>query len=812
MRILLEDVRYSLRMLRLKPVFAVVAVLTMALGIGVNTTMFGAFEAFLLRPLPFYDPDRLVMVWERHPEMQGIFAERFPVFLEDYRYLSDQAKSFEQMGAFVQVGARFTGTSSPESVEGLRVSADLLNVLGVKLALGRNFAPDETLRGKDQVVILGHDFYTRHLDLGSQVLGQTVKLNDVNYTIIGILPAEFHAPAVLEGNERSNAQFLLPLDLNPPPAAEQNTATNSPVVVARLKTGVAMDQARAEMEALGKHLPADTWTADPSKIGINLFPLRVEDVGRDTAKELLVFQCAIGFVLLIVCANVANLLLARAAERKKEIAVRMALGASRRRVFAQMLTESLTLGALGGSAGLLLAFWCMKAVNQFAPEDVLQGHNLHFDLWVLAFSLATVCMASILFGMAPALHAMRQDVSDALNKTAKSLAAHGWKTLGTLVVSEVSLALVLLVGAGLMARSLVALYRVDLGFSRPDHLLTAHVSLPTRSAGSRYQKPEQVSAFCDQLLERLGNLGGVESATLASALPSVGGGFDVSTFSLPGESKDNNSAGISHVGARYFETVGTRVLRGRTFTSQETEQESDSVIVNQVLAAGLWPNQDPIGKVIVSSKPRTVIGVVEDTRMWGLDQPPKPEIYMPAKALASFSVILRTHGDARSLAASLNSQVLAVDKNMPVESVQTMAEVLDDSLVERRFRTWLFMAFAGLAMSLAAIGLYGVLAYSVNQRLPEIGIRMALGANARDVLKLVVRQGVVLTAWGISVGLFAAFALTRLMSSLVFGIKTNDPLTFVLTAGILMIVAALASYIPARRATRVDPIMALRCE
>jgi predicted permease len=407
---------------------------------------------------------------------------------------------------------------------------------------------------------------------------------------------------------------------------------------------------------------------------------------------------------------------------------------------------------------------------------------------------------------------MRQDVNEALNKTTKLLAAHGWKTRGFLVVSEVSLALVLLVGAGLMARSLLALYRVDLGFFRPDHLLTAHVNLPMRLPGSRYQKPESVSAFCDQLLERLRNLSGVESATLASALPSEGGGFYVSSFSLPGESRDNYSAGVSSVGAGYFETVGTRILRGRTFTPQEIEQESDAIIVNQALAASLWPNQDPIGKVIVHSKPRTIIGVAEDTHMWGLDQPPKPEIYMPAKSLASFSVILRTLGDPRSLVSSLTSQVLAVDKDMPVEGIQTMREALDDSLLEPRFRTWLFMAFAGLAMSLAAIGLYGVLAYSVNQRIPEIGIRMALGADAQDVLALVVRQGMVFTFWGICLGLFAAFSLSRLMSSLVFGIKTTDPLTFISMAGTLMIVAALASYIPARRATRVDPIVALRCE
>jgi len=811
MNSLVQSLRYSLRALRNAPAFTVMAILTLALGIGVNTAMFSALDAMLLRPLPYHDPGKLVMLWEKHPQLEGILAERLPTCIENYQGWKSRSKSFQSMGALVTRSFNLTGVETPQKLDAVVATSDLFSTLGVSASVGRTFTAEEEQPGKDRVVLLSHELYQQRFGGDPHVLNQQIALDGNSYTIIGVMPKGFHFPYTYGGFSEIGAQVLVPLNasLSQPKADVQN---RDMMVIARLKPRTTLQQARSEMDVIAKQLDEK----DPELNrggGANVFPLHVEDVGEDASLVMLALQAAVGFVLLIACANIANLLLVRATRREKEIAVRMALGAGRGRIIRLMLMEGLLLSVLGGAVGLLLAHWSMRAINHFAPRDLLGNHTLLFDTQVFVFTLLAAVVTGLLFGTAPAVHAVRQDISEVLNKTARSLGGRTGKTRAVLVVVEVSLALVLLVGAGLMVRSLRALRSVDPGFV-PDHLLTAHVILPR----TKYQAQEKITTFCNQLLERLRALPGAKSASLSSGLPLQN--IQVHSFRLPGQSRDEEqTTDVQAVTEDYFQTMGSPLIRGRQFTPAEANAaQSDVTIINLALANRLWPKTDPLGKeILVSSGEHkelkyTVVGVVPDTHQLGLDTPPRLQMYFPSRTFAVISVVLRTTGDPNSQAGNLTRQVLELDNDQPVSDVLPMEKILGDSYLDRRFGMWLTVVFAGLAMVMATAGLYSVLAYVVSQRTHEIGIRMALGAQRLDVVRMVLRQGVKLTVWGLSIGLAAALALTRILSNFVFGVSAADPATLVITVTILLCIALLASYVPARRATKVDPMVALRYE
>jgi len=811
METLFQDIRFSLRMLRKNAGFTAIAVLTLALGIGVNTAMFGALNAFLLRPFPFREADRLVMVWEKNPKLEGIIAERLPTCLKNYVDWQAESKSFEQLGAYSDANYTLTGSDKPEQVTAEKASANFFEVLGVRAVKGRTFAAGEGAPGRNHIAVLGYTFYEKRFGKDPDVLDRSLLLNGVSYKIIGVLPRNFRLTATYGGFEQKKPDLWVPLDESSTQAAPVLKSRNN-FVFGRLKPGVSLEQARAEMNVIGKRLEQK----DPDLnegFGVNLFNLRQEDVGSDFQLWLLVLQCAVGFVLLIACANIANLLLARAAGREKEIAVRMALGAGRGRIIRQVLAESLVLSLLGGVAGLLLAEWDMTAINRFAPTDFLGLHTLSFDVPVFGFTSLAVIFAAVVFGSVPAVHAVRQDINQSLTRTSKSVIGRSGKLRSLLVVSEVALALVLLIGAGLMVRSLNELRKVNPGFVA-DHLLTAIVRL----SPEKYKTPQQVTAFNDQLLEKVKSLPGVKSAALASGLPLEN--IQAKGFHVEGQSqadKDYQIADYQENTADYFTTMGSPILRGRPFTQQEVESASLVIIVNEALANRVWPNQNPLGKALMmgpSTKPvrREVVGVVADTHQLGPDVPSRAQMFAPSRTYSQLSVILRTSGDPLRMSSALTNQVLSIDKEQPVTDIQSMDEILSGSMGQEQFGMSLMVAFAGLALALASVGLYGVLAYVVTQRTQEIGIRMALGAQRRDVLRMVVRQGMMLSVLGVAIGLGVAVALSRVVSGMLFGISARDPLTFGVTAAVLLVVALVATYIPAWRATRVDPMIALRYE
>src|SRR5258708_7568770 len=808
---LFQDIRFSLRLLRKNAGFTTIAVLTLALGIGVNTAMFGSLNGFLLRPFPFREADRLVMVWEKNPKLEGIIAERLPTCLKNYVDWQAESKSFEQLGAYSDANYTLTGSDKPEQVTAEKASANFFEVLGVRAVKGRPFAAGEGAPGRNHIAVLGYTFYEKRFGKDSHVLDRSLLLNGVSYKIIGVLPRNFRLTATYGGFEQKKPDLWVPLDESSTQAAPVLQSRNN-FVLGRLKPGVSLEQARAEMNVIGKRLEQK----DPGLnegFGVNLFNLREEDVGSEFQLWLLVLQSAVGFVLLIACANIANLLLARAAGREKEIAVRMALGAGRGRIIRQVLAESLVLSLLGGVAGLLLAEWDMTAINRFAPTDFLGLHTLSFDVPVFGFTSLAVIFAAVVFGSVPAVHAVRQDINQSLTRTSKSVIGRSGKLRSLLVVSEVALALVLLIGAGLMVRSLNELRKVNPGFVA-DHLLTAIVRL----SPEKYKTPQQVTAFNDQLLEKVKSLPGVKSAALASGLPLEN--IQAKGFHVEGQSqadKDYQIADYQENTADYFTTMGSPILRGRPFTQQEVESASLVIIVNEALANRVWPNQNPLGKALMmgpSTKPvrREVVGVVADTHQLGPDVPSRAQMFAPSRTYSQLSVILRTSGDPLRMSSTLTNQVLSIDKEQPVTDIQSMDEILSGSMGQEQFGMSLMVAFAGLALALASVGLYGVLAYVVTQRTQEIGIRMALGAQRRDVLRMVVRQGMMLSVLGVAIGLGVAVALSRVVSGMLFGISARDPLTFGVTAAVLLVVALVATYIPAWRATRVDPMIALRYE
>jgi len=793
-------------MLAKSPAFSLIAILTLGLAIGANSAIFSVVNAVLLRPLPYPHSEQLVRVFGKQPQLD--LAPNSPANFLEWK---EENQVFERIGTYVGQGFNLLGGDKPERVIGARVSADLLQLLDVQPALGRLFTNDEDQEGRGQVVILSHDFWRNRFGGDANTVRQTITLNDRPYTVIGIMPAGFAFPS-------TRTQVWVPVAFN---AAERKTRdTNFIDVVARLKPGVSIEQARANMNAVARS-QTERYPKTNTGIGVKVVSLQEHTVG-DVRPMLVVLLGAVAFVLLIACANMANLLLARAAARQREMAIRGALGASRSRVVRLLLTESVLLAVVGGAVGLLIAIWSLDLLVSLKPANLPRLAEIGVNRTVFLFTLAVSVLTGLLFGVAPALQVSKMDLNEGLKES-----SHGGtdsprrqRMRALLVVSEVALSLVLLVGAGLMIRSFSRLLAVDPGF-KADHVLTAFVSLPV----SKYPKREEQTAFFDRLLERLRIVPGVSAAGLVTDIPLYGGsstGFDVEGHpeAAPGTRPMTDYRLIN---SDYFSAMGMKLVKGRAFSRYDTEAAPGVVIINETMAARYFAGEDPIGRRLdLSGDPkdlREVVGVVGDVRNYGVDAEVKPEVYVPflqsapgylSSVVSALTIVVRSAIEPTALAAALREQVQALDKDQPVSEIRTMEWYLGDSMAQRRFNMLLLGAFAGLALVLAAVGIYGVIAYTVTQRTHEMGIRIALGAKGGDILRLVFGNAMATTLTGIALGLGAAFALTRLLRSLLYQVSPTDPVVFAAIPLLLLSVAVIATYLPARRAMKVDPITALR--
>ena len=801
MESLLKDIRYGVRSLLQRPGFTAIAVITLALGIGANTTLFSFVNGVLLRPLPYQDAERLVVLDETAPK-QGIdsFAVSYPNFV-DWR---QQNQVFEDIGIFQEGNHTLVGAGDPEQIPGARVSQGLFELLGVAPIRGRTFRTEEDTPETNTVVILSHGLWQRRFASAENVVGQTLSLNGRICTVIGVMPPGFKFPEI--------AELWMPMGLTEKLYTRNDHGLES---IARLKANVTLEQAQAEMNVIARRIEAQHPVTNEG-LGVNVFRLRDRLVG-DYRQALLILLGVVVFVLLIACANVANLLLARSSSRRQELALRAALGASRARIIRQLLTESALLTFLGAVGGVLLAVWGKNLLLSAIPGEMPFWMKFDLDSRVLGFTFVLSLLTGLVFGVAPALQASKNDLNEALKEGGRNAGGAHNRLRSSLVVAEVALSLMLLVGAGLMIRSFAKLENVDAGI-KPENVLTVEVPLPR----AKYAEPAKQSAFFKELVTQVRTLPGVSSAAAISGVPLRGGwGRSLTVEGHPVLSV-GQAPMINHsvVTPNYFQTMGIPLREGRDFTEADADGTTRTTVVDERLARQYWPGASPLGKRIRFGPPESnepwhiIVGVAGSVRNRRLDQEAVQTIYVPHQQIPvrGMTIALRTSGDPESLTGAVREAVRALDKDQPITNVMTMETVIARSVWLQRFYTILFGVFAALALALAVVGIYGVMSYAVTQRTHEIGIRMALGARAGDVLRLVIKNGMLLISIGVVIGLAGALALTRLLATMLFGITPTDALTFVAVSAVLIVVALLACYVPARRATKVDPLVALRYE
>jgi putative ABC transport system permease protein len=807
---LLQDLRYAVRLLVKTPAFTLIAILTLALGIGANTTIFSVVNAVLLRPLAFRDPSRLVLTLEKNPAFTAVSSISYLNYL-DWR---DQSHSFESLEATRGTTLTLTGAGEPERLNARMATAGLFSLLGTHAMVGRTFLPDEDRPSGAPVVLLSYGLWQRRFGGSRDLIGKPISLDSQPRTVVGVLPAGF--------------EILQPADVFVPLMPWAKTLPDDRnwhpgiIPIGRLKPGVSMEQARTEIQGIAKRLeqqyPLYNTGVSGEVAGLQ------DQLVQNVRPALLLLLGAVAFVLLIACVNMANLLLARAASRGREVAIRASMGASRGRVVRQLLTESVLISLAGGSLGLLLGWAALGPLLKLSAGSVPQIFTVGLDPWVLAFTLVVSVLTGLVFGIVPALRTAKIDLRETLNEGSRgSTSGPGQHRLrGFLVATEIALATLLLVGSGLLLRSFSRLQDVTSGF-RPDHLVVADIPLSQNA----YAKPEQRYEFFDRLVERARELPGVSSAGAASFLPMSGGG-SIIHFNIRGKPPKTPhefvAAGYRAVTPDYLETLKVPLLQGRFFSAADNDKAPPVVVINATMARNFFQGENPLGKRMqIGATPEQevpwmeIVGVVGDM-LPGLSLDPQSEMYLPYRQadtllpVFQLSVVLRTAAEAKVQASALRSALAEIDPDQPLVKIRTMEDNMSATVAQPRFRTWLIGIFAGLAMMLAAVGIYGVMSYSVTQRTNEIGIRVTLGAQPDDVFKTIVGEGLRLALLGVAVGLVAALALTRLLQTFLYNISASDPLTFCSVALLLTLVALAASFFPARRATRVDPMVALRYE
>ncbi|MGA3166413.1 MAG: ABC transporter permease [Terriglobia bacterium] len=808
----LQDVRYGLRQLRRNAGFTVVAVLTLGLGIGANTAIFSVVDAVLLRPLPYRQPDHLVKIWGNFAGI-GLPNNQNSISAPEFKDLESLNKSFTGVAAISGASANLGVGGTPQRVQAAVVSPSLFAILGAKAAFGRTFLPEEGEAGHENVVLLSYGLWRRGFGGEPGVVGSRLKINGASYAVVGVMPAGFQYPV--------DAEIWAPLAFKPNDLTPANRGNHGLEVLARIKPELSLQQAREDMKAVTKAVEDQNkdYPYAQFQFAFTLTPL-LDEMVSDVQTALWILTGAVALVLLIACANVASLLLVRASAREREMAVRMAMGASRPRLIRQMLTESVLLSLLGGVAGLLIAHWGLRALIALTASILPRVAAASLSGTVLVFTMLISLGTGILFGLAPALHTSGEVKHESLKGGGRTstAASVSQRLRHALIVAEIALSLVLLNGAGLLVKSFLRLQEVDGGF-RPDHVLTMSLSLPEE----KYSKPEQVRAFYRDVLDRVSKLPGVQATGAVSLLPLSGSGSSgtttIDTQAVPPDAA-TPEADWRTVTPGYFRAMGIALVSGRYIDERDSDQSPPVAVVDETLARTYWPREDAVGKrlhrggVSPTAPWATVVGVVRHVRYRTLEAQSRVEVYWPEaqNAAHSMSLAIRTSSDPHQLAVAVQKEVAAVDPEQPAYQIRTMDEVVEGSLVGRRLAMLLLSIFSGAALLLAAVGIYGIMAYWASQRSNEMGIRRALGAQKGDVLGLVVGQGVKLTLIGVGIGIIGALALTRSLSSLLYGVKPTDPPTFIAVSLILTAVALVASYIPARRATRVDPMVALRYE